>query len=204
MVYIYHSNFYILVILGVYCSLVCAEYTFLVPDTPDLITTTSDGFPSSYEYDYPLWLLQQSLSENALMSFKGSPGQVDNYNKYWGRNIALNATVVVYPATPADVSLTIQAAALSYYTVGFAVVGGGHGLTKGSSSTSLVIDLAYLNSTQIINDVLVNGELITMIAYEGGGRWRSVYNVTAGSGFVAIGAREDTVGVGGTTTCLHS
>jgi len=134
------------------------------------------------------------------LAFPGSSGQVDNYNKYWGRNRALNATVVVYPATVADVSLTIQAAARSSITDGFAFVSGGHGQTGAATSNTLVIDLAFLNSTQIITDITIDGQPGALISYEGGGRWAGVYSATNGSGWAALGARVDNVGVGGFST----
>ncbi|CAD0100108.1 unnamed protein product [Aureobasidium mustum] len=82
-----------------------------------------------------------------------------------------------------------------------AFVGGGHGQTNASSTTGLLIDLSWMNSTRILHNVTLGDvKLTTAISYQGGAIWKQVTDYTNGTGFTAVGARVGNVGVGGFST----
>ena len=72
------------------------------------------------------WLASQ-LSPSAVISCLGSPLQQYNAGRYWGLQYAKNASVVVFPTTPAEVAAAMKATALSPLGADFAFVGGAHG-----------------------------------------------------------------------------
>lgn len=53
--------------------------------------------------------LSVKISEASAIGCTGSQLQLNNYDGYWGTQVALNASVVVYPATAKDVAATIIA-----------------------------------------------------------------------------------------------
>lgn len=63
-----------------------------------------------------------------------------------------------------------------------------------------MLDLRYLNATEIVLDAVIDGATEQVITYEGGARWRSVLDTTAGTGYTVVGARDSSVGVGGFST----
>ena len=145
--------------------------------------------------------LESKLSSNAVISCRGAPLQLYNAGRYWGEQYGKNASVVVFPVTTQDVSYAVQAAAQAPCFSDFAFVGGAHGQTNASSAYGFIVDLRWLNSTQILHNVTVSDTKIpTAIAYEGGATWTGVNNVTSGSGYCAVGARVGNVGVGGFST----
>jgi len=151
--------------------------------------------------DSGLSWLAPKLSPGAAISCLGSPLQQYNAGRYWGQQYGKNAGVVVFPLTSQDVSYAVQAAALSPLGVNFAFVSGAHSMTNASSSTGFVIDLSWMNSTQVLQNVKVSDTTIgTAVAYQGGAKWADVNAATAGSGYCAVGARVGNVGVGGFTT----
>ena len=150
--------------------------------------------------DPALLQLSKSLSPQSAISCLGSPLQQHNAHRYWGIQFGKNASVVVYPATTKDVSLTIEAANASPKGKDFAFVCGAHSMTNASSSYGFVIDLSWLNKTKIIPDYEVDGKKLTVVEYEGGSNWLGVQKATNGSGYTAVGARMSTVGVGGFST----
>lgn len=65
----------------------------------------------------------------------------------------------------------------------------------------MVINLSYMNKTQIIPAFTTsNGSIVPIIAYQGGSDWAQVLATTGGSGHTAVGARDSKVGVGGFST----
>ena len=65
----------------------------------------------------------------------------------------------------------------------------------------MVIDLSWMNHTQILHNVTLNDTTIgTAIAYQGGANWTQVTSVTNGTGYALIAARDGDVGVGGFST----
>ncbi|KAJ1550678.1 hypothetical protein HK405_000038, partial [Cladochytrium tenue] len=169
---------------------------------PTIQGTCADG-------DYALTdLLSYGLSPFASVGCRGSDLQLYNQARYWGTQIGLPATAVVFPRTKEDVSAALVAAARGAGGGDVAVVGGAHGVTGAAASTGLVIDLSFLNATRIVTDVAaelgtVNARGIdadVLVAYQGGAIWSQVNAVTAGSGYAAVGARVGNVGVGGFST----
>lgn len=147
-----------------------------------------------------IWL-QSVLSPNAVISCRGQPLAQYNAGRYWGEQYGKSAAVVVFPATSKDVGYAIQATSLTPLGLDFAFVSGAHGQTNASSSTGFVIDLSYMNQTQIVpNFKTSDGRLVTAIAYQGGSTWADVLATTSGSGYTAVGARVGSVGVGGFST----
>jgi len=73
-------------------------------------------------------------------------------------------------------------------------------MTGASTSNGYIIDLTYLNHSEILHDYQVDGKTFTAITYEGGCVWKNVYDTTAGTGYTAVGARVSNVGVGGFST----
>lgn len=151
-------------------------------------------------HDAGLQWLQRKLSSSALISCKGSPGQVFNAHRYWGLQFSKTASVVVFPANAQDVSYTVKVTSKTPLGKSYAFVSGGHSMTNASSSYTMVIDLAYLNKTMVISNYpnpSGNGKIPAVIAYEGGSNWVQVDAVTKGTGWTAVGARISNVGVGG-------
>ncbi|KAI9667868.1 MAG: hypothetical protein M1821_000687 [Bathelium mastoideum] len=146
-------------------------------------------------------LLAQQLSPSAAIACRGSPLQIYNAGRYWGVEYSKNASVVVFPASREDVSNAVKAAATSPLGQNLAFVSGGHGQTNASSSTGFVLDLSWMNTTQILHNVTLNDTFVsTAIAYEGGANWTEVTSVTNGTGYAAVAARDGDVGVGGFST----
>lgn len=150
--------------------------------------------------DTALLQLTNDLSPQSAISCLNSPLQQHNANRYWGKQFGKNASVVVYPASTKDVSLTVQAAKLSPKGKDLAFVSGGHGMTNASSSYGFVIDLSWMNKSQLIPSYYVDGRNLTVVAYEGGSNWLGVQTATNGSGYTAVGGRMSTIGVGGFST----
>ena len=123
-----------------------------------------------------------------------------NVDRYWGEQYSKNASVVVYPTTSHDVSLIMQALQWTPLGQDFAFVSGAHSMTNASSAYGLVMDLTYLNQTSIIKNYKdSDGNTTTAIMYRGCS-WGQVYNLTGGTGYTAVAARDSEVGVGGFST----
>ena len=153
------------------------------------------------KHDFALTRLASQLSPGAAISCRHSPLQEYNANRYWGEQYSKNATFVVFPLTANDVSHTVQAASSSRLGWDLAFVGGGHGQTNASSTSGLLIDLSWMNSTKVLHDVrLGDVRISTAISYQGGATWKQVTDVTSNTGFAAVGARVGDVGVGGFST----
>lgn len=169
-----------------------------------LVSTTNQPGPTIEGYcvqnDTALLQLSSQLSPQSAISCLGSPLQLQNADRYWGIQFGKNASVVVYPASTKDVSLTVQAANASPKGRDFAFVSGAHSMTNASSSYGFILDLSWLNRTKIIQGYEVDGKNLTVVGYEGGSNWLGVQTATNGSGYTAVGARMSTVGVGGYST----
>lgn len=146
------------------------------------------------------WLSTQ-LSTNATISCRGSPLQLYNEGRYWGEQYGKNAIVAVFSYTKYDVSQAVRASALTPLGRDLSFVSGGHGQTNASSTTGFIIDLTFLNSTEIVHNITLDDTHVeTAIAYEGGATWEQVYNVTDDTGYFLVGARDSSVGAGGFST----
>ena len=153
------------------------------------------------KHDFALTRLASQLSPGAAISCRHSPLQEYNANRYWGEQYSKNATFVVFPLTANDVSHTVQAASSSRLGWDLAFVGGGHGQTNASSTSGLLIDLSWMNSTKVLHNVRLGDiRISTAISYQGGATWKQVTDVTSNTGFAAVGARVGDVGVGGFST----
>jgi len=153
------------------------------------------------EGDAGLQWLDSKLSPKAAISCKGSPLQLYNAGRYWGEQYGRNASVVVFPVTKEDVSFALQASSRTPLGCDLAFVSGAHSQTNASSSTGFVIDLSWMNSTQIIHDAKLDDTKVgTAIAYQGGATWSQIGAATNGSGYTAVGARVGNVGAGGFST----
>lgn len=151
--------------------------------------------------DPALQWLSTKLSTNAVISCRGSQLQLYNQGRYWGEQCGKNATVAIFPITRDDVSLAVRASGLTPLGRDLSFVSGGHGQSNASSTTGFIIDLSWMNRTEILHKVTLNDTPVdTAISYQGGANWRQVYDVTNGTGYMLVGARDDSVGVGGFST----
>ena len=145
--------------------------------------------------------LSQQLSPNAAIACRGSPLQVYNAGRYWGVEYSKNASIVVFPTSKEDVSYAVKAAAAWPLGKDLAFVSGGHGQTNASSSYGFLIDLSWMNATQILHNITLDDTTVsTAIAYQGGANWTQGTSVTNGSGYALVAARDGDVGVGGFST----
>lgn len=103
------------------------------------------------------WLVAR-LTPNAVISCKGSSWQEYNAGRYWGSQFGVNASVVVFPVTTRDVSNAMIATNWTPLGKDFAFVGGAHGMTGASSAAGFVIDLSFMNSSEILPNFCVDGE----------------------------------------------
>lgn len=168
-----------------------------------LMTSTACAFTQGgcIKHDFALTRLASQLSPGAAISCRHFPLQEYNANRYWGEQYSKNATVVVFPLTKDDVSHAVQAASSSRFGWDLAFVGGGHGQTNASSTSGFLIDLSWMNSTKILQNVSLGDiRVSTAIAYQGGATWKQVTDITGNTGFAAVGARVGDVGVGGFST----
>jgi len=78
--------------------------------------------------DSGLSWLASKLGASAVIACSGSPLQLYNVNRYWGKQVAKNASVVVYPTTAEEVSYAVQATNKTPLGKDFAFVGGAHGM----------------------------------------------------------------------------
>lgn len=171
------------------------SYTILLASA----TCTIQG--ECIDADPALQWLSLQLSNSSAIACRGSPLQCYNQGRYWGDQYGKNATVAVFPHTAQDVACAVRASAFSPLGRDLSFVSGGHGQTNASSTTGFIIDLSWMNSTQILHNVTLDDTHVdTAIAYESGATWQQVYSVTAGSGYILVGARDSSVGVGGFST----
>ncbi|KAF2149857.1 FAD binding domain protein [Myriangium duriaei CBS 260.36] len=151
--------------------------------------------------DAGLKWLASVIDKKTAISCKGQPLQQHNAGRYFGTQNSVSASVVVFPATKKDVQNAVQAANKSSLGSNFAFVGGAYGQTNAASASGFIIDLSWLNSTQVLKNVKVADTTIpAAISYQGGATWRQVQAATTNSGYTAVGARVGDVGVGGFST----
>ena len=148
------------------------------------------------QLDSALGWLASSLSGASAISCLGQPLQQHNANRYWGTQFGKNASVVVYPGTTQDVSYAAMAASNSSFGRDFAMVGGGHSMINASSAYGFVLDLSWMNKTEIVT-LSSNCTNVTAIQYQGGATWLQVQSAVNGSGWTPVGARVGSVGAGG-------
>ena len=79
---------------------------------------------------------------------------------------------------------------------GFAVMGGGHLDTGGAQSPSVVIDLRFINKTEIIHSKNNSTEW-PILKVGGGSEAGTVFSTLEGSGWAFLGPRAASIGVGG-------
>lgn len=169
--------------------------------SPGEATSATEG--DCIETNLVLRALSLSLSDSSAIACQGSPLQLYNQGRYWGEQYGKNASVVVFPTTAQDVANAILSSALSSSSEeeDLSFVSGGHGQSNASSTTGFMIDLSWMNSTQILHNVTLDDVYVsTAIAYDSGATWGQVYDVTNGSGYILVGARDSSVGVGGFST----
>ncbi|PSK43632.1 hypothetical protein B9Z65_7146 [Elsinoe australis] len=71
-------------------------------------------------------------------------------------------------------------------------------ITKASTATKFIIDLSWLNHTQVLKKVKVAGTTLAVaVTYKGCAKWGRIQGATAGSNYTAVGARVGSVGAGG-------
>ncbi|QDS70221.1 hypothetical protein FKW77_007032 [Venturia effusa] len=151
--------------------------------------------------DDGLQWLEENLSPQAVISCKGEPLQLFNAGRYWGTQFGKNASVVVFPVSAQDVSYTVQATQKTSFSQEFAFASGAHSMINASSSDEFVIDLIYLNKTEVVHSFDAgNGTRVTAISYQGGADWGQVITAVNGSGYIPVSARASNVGVGGFST----
>lgn len=148
-------------------------------------------------HDATLGWLARSLSDYSAISCLGQPLQRHNAGRYWGEQFGKNASVVVYPGNTQDVSHAVKAASKSPLAQDFALVGGGHSMINASSAYGFVLDLSWMNKTNVVSLLNSNGTNVTAIEYQGGATWLQVQTAVNGSGWTPVGARVGSVGAGG-------
>ncbi|KAI5200292.1 FAD-binding domain-containing protein [Aureobasidium subglaciale] len=152
-------------------------------------------------YDAAMMKLFFQLSSGVAIPCINLPLPKQNAKRYWGERYDKNATLVVITVTKEDASHAVQAASSSKYGRDLAFVCGGHGRINASSSQDFLIDLSWMNSTQILHNIILEDiRISTAIAYQGGAIWKQVTDTTNGTGSTAVGARVGSVGVGGFST----
>ena len=67
-----------------------------------------------------------ALSPNATISCNGSPGQISNFDRYWGRQAARDSQVVVQPTTGQDAATIVGLINEHASDLDWTFVGGGH------------------------------------------------------------------------------
>lgn len=67
-----------------------------------------------------------ALSPNATISCNCSPGQISNFERYWGRQAARDSQVVVQPTTAQDVATIVGLINEHAPELDWTFVGGGH------------------------------------------------------------------------------
>jgi FAD/FMN-containing dehydrogenase len=152
------------------------------------------------EHDAGLTWLAELLSGDAIISCRGEPWQTLNANRYWGEQYGKSADVVVFPATTRDVSVTVRATQKTELGQDYAFVAGAHSMTNSSSSSGFVIDLKFLNHTEVVHDFQLGDETITAIAYGAGTTTAQFQEALNGTGWTGIAARVASVGMGGFST----
>ncbi|KAF4554242.1 FAD-binding domain-containing protein 46 [Elsinoe fawcettii] len=152
--------------------------------------------------DPALFLLSKTISPNAALACKGSELQLKNAGRYWGKQHGRNSSVVVYPLTAKDVSLAVLSSWATPLGKDLAFVSGAHAQTGASSAENgFLIDLSWMNSTEVLSKVQVDDVFIeNAIAYQPGATWGKIQTDTGGSGWTAVGARMSSVGAGGFST----
>ncbi|TKX26195.1 FAD-binding domain-containing protein 7 [Elsinoe australis] len=95
-----------------------------------------------------------------------------------GHKYGKNASVVVFPTTKEDVAFAVQTLNKTKQGKEFAFVAGANCQTNASTATKFIIDLSWLNQTQVL---------------------KKVKGATAGSNYTAVGARVGSVGAGGSS-----
>ncbi|KAK2023009.1 FAD-binding domain-containing protein [Colletotrichum zoysiae] len=148
--------------------------------------------------------LDDLFSSTSAIGCSGSQLQKDNAGGYWGEQYAKNASIVVYPSTAKDVQDAVSAFVSSEKggKTELAFGSGFHGMTGAAATDGYMIDLKYLNKTELVYKEAFDGSIPaeTVITYEGGARWGDVLKTTNGTGYTVVGARDSTVGVGGFST----
>ena len=135
------------------------------------------------------FLNSNALSPNATISCNGSPGQIKNFDRYWGRQAARDSQVVVQPTTAQDVATIVGLINEHTPDLDWTFVGGGHSQSKqgimsraclsslmlylrpavnGSSSSGLVIDLNLMNKIEVIPKYKIyDGSTVEVVSFEG-------------------------------------
>ncbi|CAD6502470.1 BgTH12-05062 [Blumeria graminis f. sp. triticale] len=134
--------------------------------------------------------LKAGLSNGARIVVQGD-ADYEQSLKRWSAAAEKRAAIIVFPNSPADVSLAVKFT--QAHQLELAVKGGGHG-TSGSSSThgGLCIDLSQMST------VLVDPVKQTIHA-GGGSLWKDVYAAGESHGLACVGGAVDDTGVGGLT-----
>ena len=148
--------------------------------------------------------LELNLSPAGTIACQGSALQAESRERTWAKQWQIDAQVVVYPGNEQDVADTLKAMTKAPKWFEWTFKSGGHSTVGASAAGGLVIDLSRLNKVEVLKAFKLpdskTGKTAPVISYQGGANWRQIELATAGSGYVAIGARVHSVGAGGFST----
>ncbi|GME36560.1 putative FAD binding domain protein [Neofusicoccum parvum] len=169
--------------------------TFAVPDTP-VTAFASTNYTSK---DDALSVLATALG-NATIAYPGDLKYGSTIGRVWTKQRKTYPDAIVYPETPEQVSVLMQfysSVHALWGDAGFAIMGGGHADFGGAQSPSVIIDLAKLNSTDIVTHPPENSTEYAILKIGGGSEAGDVYDALDGTGWAFLGPRAASIGVGG-------
>ncbi|KAF8913671.1 FAD-binding domain-containing protein [Mucidula mucida] len=169
------------------------SYNFTVPNTP------LASFDVSYVgVDDALSSLADALGANATVEYPGAVAYGSTQARVWAKQCKPYPDAIAYPQTPEDVSIIMQFYHSNHYlwgTEGFSVMCGGHAQMGGAQTSSVIIDMQYLNTVEVIEPT-EDGEY-AILKIGGGSKGGHVYDALDGTGWAFLGPRAVTIGAGG-------
>ncbi|KAH5453984.1 hypothetical protein HBI24_246130 [Parastagonospora nodorum] len=165
-----------------------------VPSTSNA-TFTSNSFKTK---DDALAALAAVLGERAPVTRSGDIRYGQSISRIWTEQLKIFPDAIVFPSGAEDVSTIMQfySHANTLWKDGFAILGGGHLDTGGAQSPSVVIDLRFINTTEIISSK-VNATEPPVLKVGGGSEAGTVYAAVENTGWAFLGPRAASIGVGG-------
>ncbi|KAF9690380.1 hypothetical protein EKO04_011569 [Ascochyta lentis] len=165
-----------------------------VPLTPNTTFATS-----SFETkDDALAALAGALGGSAPVTRSGDIRYGQSISRIWTEQNKIFPDAIVFPSSAEHVSTILQfySHANTLWNEGFAIIGGGHADFGGAQSPSVVIDLSFINKTEIITSKS-NPNETAVLKVGGGSEAGTVYSALEGTGLAFLGPRAASIGVGG-------
>ncbi|KAI9739698.1 MAG: hypothetical protein M1834_006417 [Cirrosporium novae-zelandiae] len=169
-------------------------YNFSTPATPHTSFATSNFTDTSDA----LTALSQALGSNVTIAYPLSLAYGSTIARVWTKQREPYPQAIVYPKIPQHVSIIMQFYSNAYALwgdEGFAIMCGGHADFGGAQSSSVIIDLQEMDSTQVFEPTETDEYAILKIG--GGSKAGHVYDALDGTGWAFLGPRAATIGSGG-------